>query len=141
MTRTVAFGPVSAQVDEWHDVTRDALAAATAVVRAGVDCRDVFDTACEIYEAAGFPTQRTKTPGEALDSGFFHGLGHGVGLEMHEGPFMGLLPDGQLVAGDVITLEPGAYDQEVGGVRLEDLVLVTADGCEVLTEFPYELEV
>ena len=141
MTRTVAFGPVSAQVSDWHRVTREALAAATAVVRAGVECRDVFDTVCEIYEAAGYATQRSKTPGEVLDSGFFHGLGHGVGLEVHEGPYLGLLPAGQLIAGDVITLEPGAYDQEVGGVRLEDLVLVTEDGCDVLTRFPYEMEV
>ncbi len=141
MTRTVVAGPVPTQVGEWHRVTREALAAATAVVRAGVECRDVFDTACEIYEAAGYPTLRTKTPGEVLDSGFYHGLGHGVGLEMHEGPYLGLLAAGPLLAGDVITLEPGAYDQAVGGVRLEDIVLVTDAGCEILTEFPYDLEV
>ena len=76
-----------------------------------------------------------------LRHGFFHGLGHGVGLEVHEGPYMGLLPDGALRAGDVVTLEPGLYDPAVGGVRLEDLVLVTDDGCEVLTRFPYDLEV
>ncbi len=141
MTRTVAVGPVSEQVADWYRVTREALAAATALVRPGIECRDVFDAVCAIYEGAGYPTQRTKTPGEVLDSGFFHGLGHGVGLEVHEGPYLGLLPAGRLVAGDVITLEPGAYDQAVGGVRLEDLVLVTPAGCEVLTEFPYEMEV
>ena len=103
--------------------------------------RDVFDTVCDVYEAAGYRTQRTKTAGEVLDSGFFHGLGHGVGLEVHEGPYMGLLPGGPLLEGDVITLEPGCYDPAIGGVRLEDLVLVTADGCEVLTDFPYDLEV
>ena len=75
-----------------------------------------------------------------LDRGFFHGLGHGVGLEVHEGPYMGLLPGGPLVAGDVVTIEPGCYDPAIGGVRLEDLVLVTEDGCEVLTRFPYDLE-
>lgn len=140
MTRTVVAGPASDQVREWHRVTREALAAATAFVRAGVECRDVFDMVCDVYEAAGYPTQRTKTAGQVLNSGFFHGLGHGVGLEAHEGPFMGLLPAGPLLAGDVITLEPGAYDPAIGGVRLEDLVLVTADGCEVLTDFPYDLE-
>ncbi|MCY7302444.1 MAG: M24 family metallopeptidase [Thermoleophilia bacterium] len=141
MTRTVVVGPASDQVREWHRVTREALAAATAFVRAGVECRDVFDTGCDVYEAAGYRTQRTKEAGQVLDSGFFHGLGHGVGLEVHEGPYMGLLPAGSLLAGDVITLEPGCYDPAVGGVRLEDLVLVTADGCEVLTEFSYDLEV
>ena len=141
MTRTVVVGPASDQAREWHRVTKEALVAATAVVRAGVECKDVFDAVCDIYEAAGYPTQRTKTAGLVLDSGFFHGLGHGVGLEVHEGPYMGLLPGGPLLAGDVITLEPGCYDPAIGGVRLEDLVLVTADGCEVLTDFPYDLEV
>jgi len=141
MTRTVVAGPASDQVREWHRITREALAAATAFVRAGVECRDVFDTVCDVYEAAGYRTQRTKEAGHVLDRGFFHGLGHGVGLEVHEGPYMGLLPAGPLLAGDVITLEPGCYDPAVGGIRLEDLVLVTADGCEVLTDFPYDLEV
>ena len=58
----------------------------------------------------GYPTQRTKAAGEVLRHGFFHGLGHGVGLEVHEGPYMGLLPGGTLLAGDVVTLEPGLYD-------------------------------
>ena len=141
MTRTIVAGPVSDQVREWHTLTKAALDAATALIRAGVDCRSVFDAACEVYEAAGYPTQRTKTAGEVLDRGFFHGLGHGVGLEVHEGPYMGLLPGGPLVAGDVVTLEPGCYDPAIGGVRLEDLVLVTDNGCEVLTRFPYDLEV
>ena len=73
-----------------------------------------------------------------LRDGFFHGLGHGVGLDVHERPGLGRSPD-TLRAGDVITLEPGCYRQGYGGVRLEDLVLVTEDGCETLTDFPYEL--
>lgn len=141
MTRTISIGPVAAVVREWHRLTKEALDAATALVRAGVECRSVFDAACDVYEAAGYPTQRTKGAGEVLKHGFFHGLGHGVGLEVHEGPYMGLLPGGTLLAGDVVTLEPGLYDPAIGGVRLEDLVLVTDDGCEVLTRFPYELEV
>ena len=117
-----------------------ALDASTVLIRAGADCRSIFDAACEVYEAAGYPTQRTKTAGEVLDRGFFHGLGHGVGLEVHEGPSMGLSASGELVAGDIVTIEPGCYDPAIGGVRLEDLVLVTDDGCEVLTRFPYDLE-
>jgi len=141
MTRTVAVGPVSSEVQEWHRLTKQALAATTALIRAGVECRAVFDAACEIYEAAGYPTQRTKDAGAVLRHGFFHGLGHGVGLEVHEGPYLGRLSGGTLRAGDVVTLEPGLYDPAIGGVRLEDLVLVTDDGCEVLTRFPYDLEV
>ena len=74
-----------------------------------------------------------------LDSGFFHGLGHGVGLEVHERPWVSRSGD-DLVAGDVITLEPGLYRAGFGGVRLEDIVLVTDDGAEVVTQYPYELE-
>ena len=71
--------------------------------------------------------------------GFYHALGHGVGLEVHEAPALGRAPD-VLVAGDVITMEPGCYRLGFGGCRLEDLVLVTEDGAEVLTDFPYDLE-
>jgi len=141
MTRTVSVGPVADEVREWHRLTRQALETTTALIRPGVECQSVFAAACDVYETAGYPTQRTKAAGEVLRHGFFHGLGHGVGLEVHEGPYMGLLPDGALRAGDVVTLEPGLYDPAVGGVRLEDLVLVTDDGCEVLTRFPYDLEV
>jgi Xaa-Pro aminopeptidase len=141
MTRTIAIGPVADEVRAWHRLTKEALDTATAIVRAGVECRFVFDAVCDVFEAAGYPTQRTKTAGEALRNGFFHGLGHGVGLEVHEGPYLGLLPGGTLLAGDVVTLEPGLYDPAIGGVRLEDLVLVTDDGCEVLTRFPYDLEI
>ncbi len=141
MTRTLVVGPVSEQVAAWHRTTREALDAATARVRAGVSCRSVFDAACDVFEKAGYPTQRTKAPGEVLREGFFHGLGHGVGLEVHEEPYMSVTGDGTLVAGDVVTIEPGLYDPTVGGVRLEDTVLVTEEGCEVLSRFPYELEV
>jgi Xaa-Pro aminopeptidase len=74
-----------------------------------------------------------------LREGFNHGLGHGVGLEVHEAPALSRTGH-ELVAGDVITLEPGLYRHGFGGVRLEDLVLVTEDGCETITDFPYELD-
>ncbi len=80
---------------------------------------------CDIFEAAGEPTQRTKKPGETLGDGFFHGLGHGVGLEVHEAPGLGRLANKTLLAGDVVTVEPGLYRAGYGGVRLEDIVLVT----------------
>jgi Xaa-Pro aminopeptidase len=85
------------------------------------------------------PTQRTKKPGEALVDGYFHSLGHGVGLEVHEEPGMGRSSQSSLVAGDVITLEPGCYRSGYGGVRLEDVVLVTDGGAEVVTQYPYDL--
>jgi len=79
-----------------------------------------------------------------IEDGFFHGLGHGVGLEVHEAPMLSRLETPPLVAGDVVTdvvtLEPGLYRRGYGGLRLEDLVVVTEDGGENLTDFPYDLQ-
>jgi Xaa-Pro aminopeptidase len=141
MTRTFVAGEASDELRGYHRLAREALESVTGLVRAGADCRELFDASCEVFEASGLPTLRTKAEGESLADGFFHALGHGVGLEVHESPFLGRTPEGELVAGDVITLEPGAYRRGYGGVRLEDLLLVTEDGCEVLTDFPYDLEV
>jgi Xaa-Pro aminopeptidase len=140
MTRTFVVGEVSDDVREWHRLCKEALDAAIAQIRAGVEARAVFDLTCDIFEAAGEPTQRTKQPGETLVDGFFHGLGHGVGLEVHEEPSMGRLANKKLVAGDTVTVEPGLYRSGYGGVRLEDIVLVTENGAENLTDYPYDLE-
>ena len=140
MTRTFVVGEVPEDVRRWHGLVRQALEAAVAGIRAGAGCRDLFDRVCELFEAEGEPTQRTKRPGEPLGDGFFHGLGHGVGLEVHEEPGMGRTSTDSLVAGDVVTVEPGLYRAGYGGVRLEDIVLVTEQGAEILTDYPYDLE-
>jgi Xaa-Pro aminopeptidase len=140
MTRTFVVGDVPEDVRGWHRLCKEALDRAVAEIRPGADCRAVFDVTCDIFEAAGEPTQRTKKPGEALVDGFFHGLGHGVGLEVHEEPGMGRLAEKKLVVGDVVTVEPGLYRSAYGGVRLEDIVLVTENAAEVLTKYPYDLE-
>ncbi len=75
-----------------------------------------------------------------MRDGFFHSLGHGVGLQVHEEPSLGRTGTDELVAGDVVAIEPGCYRHGYGGVRLEDLALVTEDGYERLTSFPYALE-
>lgn len=138
MTRTFVIGEIPDELREWHALTKEALERSRAAVRPGAHGSDIYGIACEVYEQAGIPTQRTKADGEVLREGFFHGLGHGVGLEVHESPGLGRSGD-ELVEGDVITLEPGTYRQGFGGIRLEDLVLVTADGGETLTDFPYDL--
>jgi Xaa-Pro aminopeptidase len=139
MTRTFVVGEVPDELRRYHELTRESLARSLAAVRPGAAGREVHRTACEPYEEAGLPTQLSKQPGQVLDEGFFHSLGHGVGLEVHEAPTLGRGAD-QLVAGDVVAIEPGCYRPGFGGCRLEDLVLVTEDGAEVLTDFPHDLE-
>jgi Xaa-Pro aminopeptidase len=138
MTRTFVVGTPSAEILEYHRLCGEALNRSLDAVRPDVPGADVFRLVCELFHDAGYPTQLSKRPGEVLEDGFFHSLGHGVGLELHEEPSLGRAP-GTLVAGDVITLEPGLYRQGYGGVRLEDLVLVTEDGAENLTVYPYDL--
>jgi Xaa-Pro aminopeptidase len=140
MTRTFVVGRIPAEVAEWHRLCEEALDRTLADTRPGVTARELFEGTCEIFEAAGYPTQRTKTPGTTLADGFFHSLGHGVGLEVHEEPLIGLSGHEQLRAGEVIAIEPGLYRSGFGGCRLEDLLLVTEDGAKKLTSFPYDLE-
>jgi Xaa-Pro aminopeptidase len=141
MTRTfVAGGPPAADVARWHSLCEVALQRVYTALKPGVTGRELFGAACDVFEEAGEPTQRTKPEGESLLDGFFHSLGHGVGLEVHEEPSLGRTGTDELVAGDVIAIEPGCYRNGYGGVRVEDLVLVTEDGYERLTDFPYALE-
>jgi Xaa-Pro aminopeptidase len=138
MTRTYVVGEPPDEVKNWHRLVKEALDASTADVKPGVNGRRLYEKVCDIFQDAGYKTQLNKTPGEVLEDGFFHGLGHGVGLEVHESPSMGRVGD-DLVAGDVVTVEPGLYRSGFGGLRLEDLVLVTDDGYEVITNYPYDL--
>ncbi len=138
MTRTYVIGEPPAEVAEWHRLVKEALDRSSAEVRPGVNGRDLFELACELFEEAGYKTQLNKEPGEVLQDGFFHALGHGVGLEIHELPSLGRTGH-DLVVGDVITIEPALYRSGYGGLRLEDLLLVTEGGFERLTDYPYEL--
>ena len=139
MTRTFVVGEVSEELAEYHRLVHEALMKSMEAVKGGAEGRKVFELVCDVFHEAGYPTQLSKQPGEVLDSGFFHGLGHGVGLDVHEPPWLARDPN-KLVAGDVVTLEPGLYRAGFGGVRLEDLVLVTEEGAENLTDFPYDLQ-
>ena len=135
MTRTFAKGDPSEEIRRWHDLTEEAMAAALDRIEAGVDGAAVHDAACDVYEDAGEPTLRSAPETE---TGFIHSTGHGVGLDVHERPRLSFDGD-ELEAGHVVTVEPGLYDPAVGGVRIEDLVVVTEDGHENLTDYPVAL--
>ena len=140
MTRTFCYGDAPEQLRQMHAVVYEALRVSEERIAAGVNGKDVWEAACDAIEAGGYRTTRGLADGETLDEDFFHGLGHGVGVEVHEAPNLGLSGD-DLLPGDIVTIEPGVYRKGFGGVRLEDIAVVREGGCEVLTEFPYTLEV
>jgi Xaa-Pro aminopeptidase len=139
-TRTFCIGDPPDELVKYHELCLEVFERVLPEIRPGASGAELHRISAEVFEKAGYPTQLTKQPGEVLDEGYFHSLGHGVGLEVHEPPLLGR-SGGELVAGDVVAVEPGCYRKGFGGCRLEDLVLVTEDGCEVLTNFPYDLQV
>jgi len=126
-TRTFATGELSQELNDVYDLVARAQLDGLAAVRAGAHARDVDAASRVAIEAAG------------LAHAYGHGLGHGVGLEIHEAPTLRLESDDTLAAGYLVTVEPGLYLPGVGGCRIEDLVVVTDDGCELLTHFTREL--
>jgi Xaa-Pro aminopeptidase len=137
MTRTFCVGEPSDTVREWYDLTEEAMDAAFGVLEAGVSGSEVHDAVCDVYEDAGWPTLRSD---ESTETGFIHSTGHGVGLDIHEYPRISTT-DNELEAGMVVTVEPGLYDPEHGGVRIEDIVVVREGGFENLTSYGRELVV
>jgi Xaa-Pro aminopeptidase len=127
-TRTFATGDPGEAAIRVYEVVREAQAASLKAIRAGVKGEDVDRVAREAIEAAGHGDR------------FGHGLGHGVGLEVHEGPRLSLRSDDVLAAGEVVTVEPGIYLPGQLGVRIEDLVVVTEDGLRNLSTLPKELQ-
>jgi Xaa-Pro aminopeptidase len=131
MTRTVSKGDPGPEIRRMFDVTLRAQELALSLIRPGADGRAIYEAVCKLYEDAGYATFLRN--GTLPASGFVHGLGHGVGLEIHEGPSLSR-GNSILEAGHIVTVEPGLYDARYGGVRIEDLVLVTETGCRDLTQ-------
>ena len=139
MARTFVVGEVSDAVRAHEVLVRAAIERAREAVAPGITGRELHALVCDVFESAGQRTQRTGPGDDDPDEGFQFSLGHGVGLLVHEDPAMGQTGRDALVAGDVIAIEPGLWLPGVGEVRFEDLLLVTADGSETLTQYPYEL--
>ncbi|HEU4481271.1 MAG TPA: M24 family metallopeptidase, partial [Actinomycetota bacterium] len=136
-TRTYVPGKPSPELKKLHRIVRDALEIAFESIKPGAD--DAHSKVAEYFHSQGMPTREHHTGEGSLKEGFFHSLGHGVGLEVHEAPSVGRRSD-PLQEGDVIAIEPGLYFPGVGGVRLEDTVLVTDLGGVHFTDpLPYDL--
>ena len=139
MTRTfVVGGEPPDEVRRQEQLVHEVFERVKEAAKPGVTGRELHALTCDVFEREGYRTQRTG-PGDDPAEGFQFSLGHGVGLQVHEDPSLGQAGHAPLVRGDVLAIEPGLWDREVGGVRFEDLLLVTDDGCETLTVYSYDL--
>ena len=111
------------------DAAIEAKNRAISIIKDGVMAREIHHTVCDVLEEKGYKTIRSKS-----SEGFIHSTGHGVGLEVHEEPKIFENED-EIKKGMVFTVEPGLYYRKIGGVRVEDTVLVRQKDCEVLTKF------
>lgn len=138
-TRVVVHGDIPGEVAKMHETVVRAKKAAIAATRAGVTGEAVHRAAIEVITGAGYRTGLPEQHGSAgRDPSFcsmVHGTGHGIGLDVHEPPLLDMKGPG-LVVGDALTIEPGLYCAAIGGIRIEDMVIVTQNGCENLNSLP-----
>ncbi|MBF0096139.1 MAG: M24 family metallopeptidase [Magnetococcales bacterium] len=137
MTRTVCRGQASERCQRAWQAVKEAQELACSQIRHQADGHGIHNAVIHHLNQAGFRTGRTA---EGLQEGFFHGTGHGVGLEIHELPRISARPF-VLQTGQVVTVEPGLYYPDMGGIRLEDVVLVEEHGCRMLSDLPKFLTV
>ena len=138
-TRTVVHGAVPEALARMHQAVQAAKAAAIGTIRAGVTGEDVHRVTCAAMEESGYAMGLPAEDAPASFCSMPHGTGHGVGLEVHEPPLLDRRGPA-LVAGDAVTVEPGLYTKAIGGVRLEDIVVVMEQGCENLNKLPEALD-
>lgn len=128
-TCTVAVGSLTRKQQETYQIVKDAHDRALDAIKEGVSCREIDRIARDHIEKAG------------LEQYFSHGTGHGVGLEIHETPIISSKSDDYLTSGMIITIEPGVYIPDLWGIRVEDMVVVERDGCEILSSVPKHLQI
>lgn len=134
ITRTFVRGKVHDEVQRLYDTVLAAQQQALASIRAGADGGAIHRAVQQLFDEAGYPTGEI----DSRMQGYFHGTGHGVGLEIHEAPSLGRRAD-ILAPNQTVTVEPGLYYAGLGGIRIEDLVVVETDGYRNLTSFPKQL--
>lgn len=136
-TRTFCKGTASPELKKQYNIVKLAQETAIKKIRAGVNGKDIHTMVVKLFESEGYKTGQI----DGRQQGFFHGTGHGIGLELHEYPPNINARDCTLKVGHVTSVEPGLYYKKTGGVRIEDLVYVTKTGCEVLSHYPKQLEI
>ena len=138
MTRTIVKGNASDKIKDMFNAVSEAKNASFDAIKAGALGNEVYDVCCDILEKSGYETTRN---GKKIREGMTHGLGHGVGLQIHENPRMNEGYESPLGEKVVVTVEPGLYNPQIGGVRLEDIIEVTKNGYRNLTKMETILEV
>jgi Xaa-Pro aminopeptidase len=138
MTRTIVKGRASPKLKQMFETVFEAKNASLDAIQAGALGRHIYDVCCDVLEKAGYETTRG---GKKITKGMPHSLGHGVGLQIHESPRINELSTSPLREHNVVTVEPGLYDPQIGGVRLEDIVEVTKSGYNNLTRMETRLEI
>jgi len=142
ITRTFVIGRASAEIKKMHQLVLDAQLLALDQLKAGDRADKTMNAVCDLFERKGYRTLRDAMRGirSAQFSGFIHSLGHGVGLTIGEAPYLALAAQDTLKTGHVVTVEPGLYKPGLGGVRIEDVVVLQEGGVENLTSLPKDLE-
>lgn len=135
MTRTICIGKPSLKLQKMYDAVVGAHARACSLIQPGGACKDLHNAIVRFFDDAAFTTSGTGTEFKYAE-GFVHGLGHGVSTKIHDAPHINSTSKEILSVGDVITIEPGLYYTDIGGIRIEDMLLVTATGAQTLTRFP-----
>ncbi|MEK9134692.1 MAG: Xaa-Pro peptidase family protein [Patescibacteria group bacterium] len=129
ITRTFIKGKPSFELRKMYKAVMKAQKEGIKIIKPGIKAREIYKTCANSLLNSGY---------DVGDKGFIHGAGHGIGLKIHEEPFLKQKSSAKLIAGNVITVEPGLYYPKIGGIRIEDVVCVTKNGCEILSSYSKE---